>query len=92
MYLEDLRLNSPRKSPAPKKVEPEATLGTSMETLIDYHAYTIGDEGHINMRIDLRCESDAAARERARRLVDGHAVELWRGDQLLDRFEPEAKQ
>ena len=59
-----------------------------MTTSIEYHAYMIGDDGHINMRLDLRCESDAVAREHAQQLVDGHAVELWRGDQLLDRFEP----
>lgn len=57
--------------------------------LIDYHVYMIGDDGHINMRIDLQCESDADAKDRAQGLVDGHPLELWRGDKLLDRFEPE---
>ena len=46
----------------------------------------IGDDGHISVRIG---ESDADAKDRAQGLVDGHALELWRGDKLLDRFEPE---
>jgi len=27
------------------------------------------------------------ARERAKQLVDGHAVELWQGDRKIDRFD-----
>jgi len=53
----------------------------------EYRAYVIG-AGRILQRIDLICDDDAAARERAQQLVEDHPVELWRGDKLLDRFEP----
>jgi len=44
-----------------------------------YRAYIIGADGHIELRIDLDVHDEAAARERAKQLVDGHAVELWEG-------------
>jgi hypothetical protein len=48
-----------------------------------------GADGHIRDRIDLMCESEDEAQERAKQLVDGHAVELWDRDQKVARFEPE---
>jgi hypothetical protein len=54
----------------------------------EYKAYAIGPDDRITSRLDLICDSDDAAKERARQLVDGHAVELWRDDRLLARFEP----
>jgi len=42
-----------------------------------YRAYIIGDDGHVKKRFDLPCENDEDAVERAKQLVDGHAVELW---------------
>jgi hypothetical protein len=40
------------------------------------------------MRIDLHCTDEAAAKESAQQLVDGHAVELWQGDRRLATFIP----
>jgi hypothetical protein len=54
-----------------------------------YRAYLIGSDGHITDRIDLFCGSDADAKERAKQLVDGHAVELWDEARKVARFEPE---
>ncbi|MDA9490821.1 hypothetical protein XI08_17340 [Bradyrhizobium sp. CCBAU 11361] len=54
----------------------------------EFRAYIIDGEGHITLRIDLEVQDEAEARERARLLVDGHAVELWEGATRLDRFEP----
>jgi hypothetical protein len=34
-------------------------------------------DGHILSRVDLVCEDDEAAKERAEQLADGHDVELW---------------
>ena len=42
-----------------------------------YRAYVIGPDGHIVHRVDLMVEDDEAAKERAKLLVDGRAVELW---------------
>jgi hypothetical protein len=48
-----------------------------------YRAYLIGPDGHIEKRVDLFCEDDEAAKDRAEKLVDGHDVELWdKGRQL----------
>ena len=54
----------------------------------DYRAYLIDADGHIETRVDLDVQSEAAAREKAKQLVDGHAVELWDGATKIARFEP----
>jgi hypothetical protein len=54
----------------------------------EYSAYVIGPDGRIERRIDLLCENEEAAKERARQLVDGHAVELWQFDRQIAVFEP----
>jgi hypothetical protein len=48
--------------------------------VIDYRAYLIGPDGHIQSRVDLVCEHEEVAKERAKQLVDGHDVELWQLD------------
>jgi hypothetical protein len=45
----------------------------------EYRAYILGPDGHIQHRIDLICDNEEAAIEHAKRLVDGHNVELWQG-------------
>ena len=42
-----------------------------------YRAYLVGPDGHIENRVDLICEDDETAKEKAKQLVDGHDVELW---------------
>jgi hypothetical protein len=54
----------------------------------EFRAYIIDGEGHITLRVDIVVEDEAEARERAKLLVDGRAVELWEGATRLDRFEP----
>ncbi|UQR60246.1 hypothetical protein LRP30_24825 [Bradyrhizobium sp. C-145] len=54
-----------------------------------YRAYIIGADGHIELRIDLDMRDEAAARERAKQLVDGHPVELWEGATKIETLEPE---
>ena len=54
----------------------------------DFRVYVIGKDGHIINRIDLACADESAARERAKQLVDGHAIELWQLGKMLERFEP----
>ena len=55
---------------------------------IEYKAYAIGPDGHITLRVDLVCEDDDSARERARQLVDAYPIELWEGKRFLGRFDP----
>ncbi|WP_368507912.1 hypothetical protein [Bradyrhizobium lupini] len=54
----------------------------------EYRAYLVDQDGHFTGRIDLLCRDEHDARQRAKQLVDGHAVELWQGDQRIERFEP----
>jgi hypothetical protein len=54
-----------------------------------YYAYLIGSDGHIKDRIDLLCENDEKAKHQARKLVDGHAVELWQEKRRIAVFEPD---
>jgi hypothetical protein len=51
-----------------------------------YRAYIMGYDGHILKPVDLFCENDDAAKEQARRLVDGHDVELWQLDRKISVF------
>lgn len=57
----------------------------------EYRAYVVGPDGHYVDRFDLVCEDDHAARQRARALVDGHAVELWREQSLIASFQPDGQ-
>ena len=54
----------------------------------EFRAYIIDGAGHITLRVDIVVEDEAEARERAKLLADGRAVELWEGATRLDRFEP----
>jgi hypothetical protein len=49
----------------------------------DYRVYTLGEDGHIKGRTEIRCPDDEAALEHAKQLADGHAVELWEGDRRI---------
>lgn len=55
----------------------------------EYRAFLVGPDGHVVSRIDLLCIDEQDARERARRLAEGHAVELWEGARRIERFEAE---
>ena len=48
---------------------------------IEVKAYA-GPDDRIQLRVDLICADDEAAKEHPRRLADGCAVELWR-DQIF---------
>ena len=55
----------------------------------EYQAYVLGEDGHIEQRIDLVCADDDAARGQAAALVDCHAIELWQLDRKIATFEPD---
>lgn len=54
----------------------------------EYKAYVLGQDGHIFSRVDIVCEDEDTAKQRAEQLVDGHAVELWEGARRIARFKP----
>jgi hypothetical protein len=45
--------------------------------MVEYRAYIVSDDDHIVRAIDLQCPDDDAAKEHAKKFVDGHDVELW---------------
>jgi hypothetical protein len=51
-----------------------------------YRVYVIGLDGHFIRSIDLSCADDSAAIKSAKRLVDGHDIELWQGDRKITAF------
>ena len=51
-----------------------------------YRVYLIGEDGVIIRRVDLGCEDDETAKNRAELLVDGHDVELWDGARKIAEF------
>ena len=53
-----------------------------------FRAYVLDLDGHVIRRIDLACEKDDDAIERAKQLVDGYPVELWDGARKIAEFEP----
>jgi hypothetical protein len=56
-----------------------------------YYAFVIGSDGHITNRIEIRCDNDEEAKRCAKRLVDGHAIELWQETRMIATFEPNRK-
>jgi hypothetical protein len=59
--------------------------GTSV--MAHYRAYLIGRDGQFKKAVDLICNDDDGARKRARKMVDGHDVELWLHDRRIEKFE-----
>jgi hypothetical protein len=51
-----------------------------------YRAYIVGPDGHVLSRVDLHRYDVAEAIEQAKRLVDGHDVELWQLDRKIETF------
>ena len=52
----------------------------------DYRAYILRPDGHVHYRVDLHCQDEAQAREKAKALANGHDVELWELDRRIERF------
>jgi hypothetical protein len=58
--------------------------GTSLRC---YPAYRVGIDGHFVGYEPLVCANDAGATEQAKRLIDGHDIELWSGARFVVRLE-----
>jgi hypothetical protein len=54
--------------------------------MAEYRAYLVGSDGHFVGCESIVCGDDAEATEKAKRLVDGHDVELWAGTRLVIRL------
>ena len=70
------------------KIWPTADLA-AIAAMHAYRAYLIGHDGHIVSRVDLLCQDDQSAKDKAKQLVDGHDVELWDGAKKIAVFKSE---
>ena len=59
--------------------------------MIEYRAFAVGGDGHFIGFELLVCADDSEAIESAKRLVDGHDIELWSGDRLVIRLNHKPK-
>jgi len=55
-------------------------------TVAEYRAYLIGSDDHFCDAVHLVCTDDTEAIEKAKRLVNGHDVELWQQDRMVTTF------
>ncbi|MCJ2080180.1 hypothetical protein [Methylobacterium sp. J-090] len=53
-----------------------------------YHIILLADCGKVHNVLRLNADDDEQAIERAKMMVDGHAVELWDGLRLIEHFAP----
>ena len=53
-----------------------------------YCVYILSDDDHIISRTDIFCDNDDAAREKAKKMVAGYAIELWQGARKIAKFVP----
>jgi hypothetical protein len=54
--------------------------------MVEYRAYAVGIDGHIVGFKALVCADDTEAINKAKRLVDGHDIELWSGARFIIRL------
>jgi hypothetical protein len=60
--------------------------------MADYRVYQLDESGHIHSPPEtFECEGDEAAIQRAERMVDGHAIEIWQLDRLVIRLSSKDK-
>lgn len=53
-----------------------------------YYIYTLGDDGHVQGRVNVMCDDDEQAKRYAEQLVDGHALELWHEARKIAEIKP----
>ena len=75
-----------RKTPIAASASELSVARQGLSDPLDYHAFVIGPDGHVQLRYDLYCATEADAIERAKQLVDGHDIELWHRDKKIATF------
>jgi hypothetical protein len=55
--------------------------------MLDYRAYSVGNDGHFIGFEAFACADDSEAIERAKRLLSGCDIELWNGPRLVIKLE-----
>ncbi|HET7886266.1 MAG TPA: hypothetical protein VFL62_08580 [Bradyrhizobium sp.] len=54
-----------------------------------YCIYVLGDDGHFQRRVDLVCENDARAKDKAEQMLDGQSIEIWQSARRVLTLHPE---
>ena len=54
--------------------------------MAEYRAFIVGIDGRFLRAIEIACPDDESAKQHARKLVDGHDVELWQCDRKITTF------
>ena len=54
-----------------------------------YYVYFTRDDGQVTNRVEIFAAHDEEAKQRAKQMVDGHAVELWQEGRKVAQFDPE---
>jgi hypothetical protein len=54
-----------------------------------YRVYFLDGASHINEAAALDCENDEEAIKKATGIRYSHAIEVWQGERLVKRIEPE---
>jgi hypothetical protein len=61
-------------------------------TVPEYRIYNLEQNGEVVIaRVDLTLESDEIAVLQAEKLIVGETVEVWQGDRLVTRLDPEPR-
>jgi hypothetical protein len=63
-----------------------AIFAKLMGDVLDFRAYLLGPDGHVQNCVELRCGDEAEARSLARQLVSDRDVELWLLDRMIETF------
>jgi hypothetical protein len=59
--------------------------------MAEYRTYFVGDDGHFIRFEPLICRDDGEAVGKAKRLADGHDIEVWCGFRFVIRISHEPK-
>jgi hypothetical protein len=59
--------------------------------MAEYRVYVVGHDEHFIGFKAFDCADDAEAIEKARRLIDGHDLELWNGPRFVIRLDRNPK-
>jgi hypothetical protein len=52
----------------------------------EYRVYSVGTDGHFTESREMICRDDGEAVAKAKRLQDGHNVEVWSGNRFVIRL------
>ena len=65
--------------------------GSGDYRVVEYRAYSVDHDRHFVGFEALVCAEDAEAIEKASRLADRHAIELWSSERFVTRLEAKTK-